>query len=264
MNARVVMSGHSLTDPIEQPLITLVRAVGGAESQGMVIARSSVPGSTMEYRWQPESEMEIDAKRDIAKYDVLVLTERVSVRDAMPWHDSKDYALKWFNHAWKNGNGGRGAETVLYASWINIKSGPGNTDDNDSKEKIIPFRERLDLEMGSWQEIADHVNRNRPADSPPMRVIPGPIIMARLYDAIKAGTAPGLSRLEDIFEDDIHVNAKGGYLMSVAHLAVIYHRDPRDIPPLNGKDGWPRRDTAEWMKTLVWEVLSTYPDSGLA
>ena len=181
----------------------------------------------------------------------------------MAWEDLAEYALKWFNHAWSNGNAGRGAETVFYASWIDIKSGPGNTDEWDSEEKTIPFRERLELEMGSWQEIADHVNRKRPAGSPRMRVIPGPLIMAAVYDAITAGTAPGLSKLKDLFEDTIHVNAKGGYLMSVAHLAVIYGRDPRKIPGLKGGAGWPQPETAKWMNALVWDVLSAYPDSGL-
>jgi hypothetical protein len=264
MNSRVVMSGHSLTDPIEQPLITLVRAVGGKQSQGMAIDRSTVPGSTMKFRWEPEMDLPVDARRDISAYDVLVLTERVPVRSAIAWEDTADYALKWFKHAWSNGNSGRGAETVLYATWVDIKSGPGNTDEYDSDEKTIPFRERLDLEMASWQEVADHVNGRRPAGSPRMRVIPGPKILAAVYDAIKAGTAPGLSNIRDLFEDTIHVNARGGYLMSVAHLAVIYGHDPRGIPSLRGGAGWPKPAMAKWMNALVWEVLSTYPDSGVA
>ena len=263
MNARVVMSGHSLTDPIELPLITLVRAVGGKEALGFAIDRSTVPGSTLEYRWQPEIDLPIDAQRDIANYDVLVLTERVPVRSAMAYHKTSDYALKWTEHAWSNGGKGRGAETILYATWIDVKSGPGNTDEWDSDEKTIPFRERLDLEMGTWQEIADHVNGNRSAGTPPMLVIPGPKIMAAVYDAIAAGTAPGFSKVADVFEDTIHVNAKGGFLMALAHLAVIYRRDPREIPALKGDPGWPTPDQAAWMKDLVWNVLSTYPDSGI-
>jgi hypothetical protein len=263
MNARVVMSGHSLTDPIEQPLLQLARAAGGKETLGLAIDRSTVPGSTMEYRWQPEIDLPIDARRDIASYDVLVVTERVPVRSAMAYHDTLDYALKWTEHAWAKGNGGRGAETILYASWVDLKSGPGNDDPYDSDEKIIPFRERLDLEMGSWQEIADHVNRKRSGGVPPMRVISGPKIMAAVHDAIAAGSAPGFADISELFEDSIHVNAKGGVLMALAHFAVIYRRDPREIPALRGEPGWPSKDQAKWMKNLVWDVLRSYPDSGL-
>ncbi|MES2914038.1 MAG: hypothetical protein V4753_02865 [Pseudomonadota bacterium] len=264
-NLRVVMSGHSLTDPLPYPLSIMVKAAGGAGSRGMLIDSSTIPGSTAKLRWQPETPLQVDAKRDIAKYDTLVLTERVAVRSAFEWEDAQDIALKWFIHAWTKGNAGKGAETIYYASWIGIKSGPGNTDEYDMPdERQIPFRERLDLEMGTWQDIADYVNRKRPAGSPPMRVIPGPKLMAAVYDAIAAGTAPGLSAIKDLFEDEIHVNAKGAFLIALAHFAVIYGRDPRTVPKLRGEPGWPSQELAEWMKTLVWEVLRTYPDSGLA
>jgi hypothetical protein len=194
-----------------------------------------------------------------------VLTERVPVRSAIVWEEAVAFAQQWFDHAWTKGNGGKGAETIYYASWIDIRSGPGNTDEYDlPDERQIPFRERLDLEMGDWQDIADHVNKNRPKDSPAMRVIPGPKIMAAVYDAIAAGTAPGLTAMKELFEDNIHVNAMGGYLIALAHFAVIYGRDPRSIPTLRGEAGWPSAEQQEWMKALVWDVLRAYPDSGLA
>lgn len=264
-NLRVVMSGHSLTDPIPDPLSTMVQAAGGAEARGMVIDASTIPGSPAEHRWQNDLNLAIDARRDMKNYDLLVLTERVSVRSTMLWHHSHDIALTWFRHAWKTGNGGRGAETVFYASWISVDSGPGNEDGYDHPdERLIPFRERLDLEMDAWQDIADHVNRNRPKGSPPMRVIPGPKVMAAVYDAIEAGTAPGLTAMRQLFEDNTHVTAKGAFLIALAHFAVIYGRDPRTIPPLRGKSGWPSPDEAEWMKALVWDVVRAYPDSGVS
>jgi hypothetical protein len=174
------------------------------------------------------------------------------------------FTQQWFAHAWSKGNGGKGAETVYYASWVDIRSGPGNTDEYDlPDERVIPLRERLDLEMGSWQEVADQVNANRPAGSPAMRVIPGPKIMAAVLDAIAAGTAPGLTTIQDLFEDTIHPNAKGAYLIALAHYAVIYGRDPRALPNLRGEPGWPTAEQADWMKALVWDVLRAYPDSGL-
>jgi hypothetical protein len=263
-NLHIVMSGHSLTDPIPHPLGILVKAAGGAASHGLVIDNSSIPGSPAEHRWDNDLNLPIDARRDIANYELLVLTERVPVRSTLQYHHSHDIALKWFTHAWQNGNGGRGAETIYYASWIDIRSGPGNTDEYDlPDERQIPFRERLDLEMGDWQDIADYVNKNRPAGSPPMQVIPGPRVMAAVYDAIAAGTAPGLSAINDIFEDNIHPNAKGGYLIALAHFAVIFGRDPHTIPTLRGEAGWPSAEQQDWMKDLVWDVVRAYPDSGL-
>ena len=50
-NLRMVMSGHSLTDPIPRPLEILVKAAGGAQSRGMLIDKSTIPGSPAEMRW---------------------------------------------------------------------------------------------------------------------------------------------------------------------------------------------------------------------
>lgn len=260
---RVIMSGHSLTDPIPGPLTAMVRAAGGAASEGMKIDADTVPGSPIEHRWENRGRSP-DSRQDIGNYDLLVLTERVPVRSTMQWHGTKELALEWSDLAWTKGNGGRGAETVLYASWISVTSGPGNKDEYDSEELVIPFRERLELEMGSWQEVADHVNRNRISGSPPMRVIPGPMIMAAVYDAIAAQTAPGLEAMADLFADNIHVNDLGAFLIALAHFAVIYGRDPRSIPDLRGEARWPRGEQADWMKQLVWDVLRAYPDSGLS
>lgn len=264
-NLRVIMSGHSLTDPVPHPLTILVQAAGGAASRGMKIDNSSIPGSTAKLRWINDLNLPIDARRDISGYDLLVVTERVPVRSAIGWEEAVKFTQQWFDHAWTKGNGGKGAETIYYASWVDIRSGPGNTDDYDlPDERLIPLRERLDLEMASWQDVADQVNAGRPAGSPPMRVIPGPKIMAAVYDAIKAGTAPGLTQMQDLYEDTIHPNAKGGYLIALAHYAVIYGRDPRTLPNLRGEPGWPTAEQADWMKALVWDVLRAYPDSGLA
>ncbi|MFN3280292.1 MAG: hypothetical protein ACK40I_01265 [Tabrizicola sp.] len=261
-NLRIVMSGHSLTDPIPHPLQILVRAAGGQQSRGMAIDLSTIPGSPAEHRWQNDLNLPVDARRDIAKYDLLVLTERVAVRSTLQWHNADKIALTWFEHAWRKGRGGKGAETIYYASWIGLDSGTPSEWDT-SEDQMIPFRKRLDVEMSAWQSIADFVNANRPQGSPPMRVIPGPKIMAAVHDAIQAGTAPGLSRMQELFEDDIHVNAKGAFLIALAHYAVIYGRDPREIPGLRGESGWPSAAQQSWMKDLVWRVVSAYPDSGL-
>jgi hypothetical protein len=263
-NLRVVMSGHSLTDPIPGPLSVLVQAAGGAASRGMVIDNSSIPGSTAKLRWIHDLNLPVDARRDIERYELLVLTERVPVRSAIGWEEAVQFTQRWFDHAWTAGNGGKGAETIYYASWVDIRSGPGNTDEYDlPDERLIPLRERLDLEMTSWQDVADQVNANRPEGSPPMRVIPGPKVMAAVYDAIAAGTAPGLTGIRDLFEDSIHPNSMGGYLIALAHFAVMYGRDPREIPAVRGQAGWPSAEQQAWMKDLVWEVMRAYPDSGL-
>jgi hypothetical protein len=265
LTLRLVMTGHSLTDPIPDALSRILAAVGGPGTEPPPIARSTVPGSTLKWRWDLEDPQHEEARNIIADYDVLVMTERVPVRSAIEWEDTEKYARLWFDLALAKGNAGRGAETVFYATWIGIHSGPGNTDSYDMEdERQIPFRERLDLEMTGWQDIADRVNRQRPAGSPKMRVIPGPKIMAAIFDAIAAGTAPGMTAMQDLFRDAIHPNGVGTYPIALAHFAVIYGRDPHTVPTIRGEEGWPTPQQQDWFKDLVWDVLRSYPDSGLA
>lgn len=260
---RVIQSGHSLTDPIVPMLNAFLTGLGVPVSRPQRITKSTIPGSPMEIRWRDGLHpADADARRDIADYDVLVVTERVSLSTTLPWHDSEGYALRYFENSWSRGRGGEGAETILYASWIDVKSGPDAVDWNNDPEVHIPFRERLPLEMARWQQIADYVNENRPEGSPRMRVIPGPLIMAAVYDAIAAGTAPGLTSIEQLFGDTIHVNETGAYLIALAHFGVIYNRDPRMVPSRIGGMGPANPATAEWMKELVHEVLLDYPDAG--
>ncbi|KQI73361.1 hypothetical protein AN191_00155 [Loktanella sp. 5RATIMAR09] len=249
LTQRVIQSGHSLTDGVLDPLRAMVRQTGDS---AVVIDKSTIPGSPLDFRWtnvpccdQP------DARHDIARYDTLVLTERASLSNTMPFHNSLAQALLWFENAWTNGNGGNGAETILYATWVDIESGPDFENPHRDPEGNIPFRQRLDLEMARWEEIRAHVNTNRPDGAPEMRMIPGPLLMAAIYDDIAAGNAPGMTGISDLFSDTIHLNGLGNYYIALAHFAVIYGRDPRGLQNLDGVT--PQQ--ARYLQDLVWNVL---------
>ncbi|MGP9789742.1 hypothetical protein [Roseinatronobacter sp. NSM] len=250
LDARVVMSGHSLTDPIPDMLRPMVQATGG---RGAVIDRSTIPGSPMDWRWNNTAQP-VDARSAMGNYDLLVLTERVPLLNTMGYHNSADEALKWARHAWENG-----ARTVLYATWVTRDTGPGSGD--DTSEGHIPFRDRLQVEQARWLEIRDHVNRHRPDGMPEMVMIPGPRLMTALYDAIAAGTAPGLASMDALFRDDIHVNDLGAYVMALAHYAVIYGRSPLDVPPGLGRTPTPEPELARWLQQLVADVLAQAPEA---
>jgi hypothetical protein len=260
-NLRVVQSGHSLTDPIIDILQGMVAARG---VRGSVIDKSTIPGSPMSWRWDNAPGYGApDARKDIGNYDVLVLTEGVSLSLTLPHHNSDELALRWFKNAWSKGNGGKGAETILYASWVHINSGPNWENPYKDPEGHLTFRKRLPLEFARWKQVANHVNANRPKGSPEMRMIPGPLLMAALYDEIQAGRAPGLNNISDVFKDEIHVNDKGAYFISLAHFAVIYGQDPRGLPFRSGMEKPPSRELALWMQELVWKVVTNHKGSGV-
>ena len=257
LDIRVIQSGHSLTDPIPKKLIVMLRASGVSTP---VVAGSTIPGSPMDWRWNNPSTP--DARANIGDYDLLVLTERVPLSNTVPYHNSEENALKWFKHAWTEGRGGKGAETVLYATWVSIDSGPNAENPHKDPEGNIPWRERLPLEMARWEQIADYVNEHLPDGAPAMRIIPGPLIMAAIDEAITDGKAPGLTKLSDLFIDEVHINTRGAYLIALAHFAVIYGRDPRALPDrVDPHD--PQPELAAFMQDLVWRVVTEYERAGL-
>jgi hypothetical protein len=106
--------------------------------------------------------------------------------------------------------------------------------------------------MAGWEEILAYVNANRPSDSPPMRMIPEPDLMAAIYDEIESGHAPDMEDISDLFTDTINLNELGAYYIALTHFAVIFNRDPRGLQ--NTPSVSP--ELAAWMKDLVWQVLS--------
>lgn len=256
LNMRIIQSGHSLTDPIPGPLRAIIRAVGG---RAAVVDPSTIPGSPMDWRWNNAPGHGLPhARAAIKDYEVLVLTERVPLSATLPWHNSLEQALIWHDHAWAEGNDGKGAETILYATWVGIDSGPDAANPYNDPEGLIPFRDRMDLEMRGWEQILDYVNQNRAVGSPPMRMIPGPLLMVAIHDAIQTGEVPELSDMADIFSDDIHLNDLGAYYIALAHYTVIFNRDPRGLSNRLGVQRSPSPALADWMQETVWRVISDY------
>ena len=254
LDRRVVMSGHSLTDPLQAPLQAMVRLAGGPVG---VIERSTIPGSPMDWRWDHQAEP-VDARARIADFDVLVITERVPLSNTRPWHASEDWALRWARHAWAEGADGAGAEVLLYASWVAIGADPWAGDSDP--DAALPWRERMDREDEGWRAILAHVNANRPEGAAPMRMIPANRVLAAVHDAIEAGRAPeGLPGIETLFSDTIHPGALGAELVAMTHFAVLYGRDPAGLraPPQVDQALW------AWMAELVAEVVSAEPATGV-
>jgi hypothetical protein len=256
LTVRQIHSGHSLSDAYgSQPwpgrLILATDAVLGRSSTD-TIYRSIIPGSAFEWRWENS-----DARPKIGDFELLVTTERVPLEEnaeyfaqgTLTWFD------RWVELAGTKGNGGRGAEVMLYSGWV---SWPKGEDD------ATPFRARMDRQARLWEEIQDHGNANRPKGMKPIYMIPAHLLMMRIYDDIEAGRAPGLSSFSDILVDDIHVNDIGQYAVTVLVYATIYQRNPAELPDkLAIKEDTLTPEQARYFKKIAWDIVRSYPRSGV-
>jgi len=254
LDLRVVLSGHSLTDPVRDPLEAMIRAAGGPRA---TVELSTIPGSPLEWRWHNAPWLDLRAR--IEEFDVLVLTERVALSNTIPYHASAEYALRFARLAWEEGADGNGAEVLLYSTWVTLDTGPRFAGQGADPDAGVPWRVRLDREAEGWEAMRTHLNRHRPSGTPPVRMVPMLRVMAALHDAIAEGRAP-IADIRALFTDDIHVNALGAWLAALTHFAVIYRRDPSG---LTRPDGVPEA-LARWYEALVWHVVSTDPATGVA
>lgn len=267
MTVRQIHSGHSLSDvyganPWPGRLILATETMRGTRPHD-TIARSNIPGSPLHWRWSNPTEFP-DARKNIDDFELLVITEGVPFTDVEEWFqkDTLDVLDRWVSNTWENGNGGKGAELMLYSTWPFWQhSGPPPEYD---PEPDVPFRERLDIDGARWERMQDHANANRPDGMPPIYMIPGHRMMMRIYDDIQAGTAPGFNSIGDLFADDIHPNDIGQYAITMLVYSVIYQRNPRELPDrLAVPDDTLSAAQARYFKKIAWEVATTYDRAGV-
>jgi hypothetical protein len=116
-----------------------------------------------------------------------------------------------------------------------------------------------------WESVVSFLNdKYKPTKS--VCFIPAGQGLARLYDAILAGTVPGIVKIQDLFSDDIHLNDVGKYFVACIHFSMITGKSP--IGLTNQLKVWwggnftpPSIPLAKRMQEIAWETVQSYPKS---
>ena len=266
LDVKQIHSGHSLTDPLfGQPwpgqyvnLLTQLRGVWALDD----IGKSTIPGSPMFWRWENEATHPVSpkARHDIDDWDLLVITEGIPIpnngQNPPLITPANEYLSLYVNNAWNNGNQGNGAATLLWTTWTNLDDSEG------------PWRQTLDTYELYWEEMQDYANANRPVGAPPVYLIPGHRMMARIYDDIQLNLVPGITNINQFFSDNIHTNSLGDYAIAMIHYACIFNQSPvgltNDLMP-NPPAGFqmPTPALAAYLQNIIWEVVISYSRTGV-
>lgn len=269
-DVKQIHSGHSLTDPLFYPhwpgqYVNLMNHVLGYWAEDL-IGKSTIPGSPLGWRWDnPPCCGAPDARHDIDDWEVLCITERVPLLyeggSTQSWYiqgiqEQRENLSLFVNNAWQNGNAGAGTPTLLWTTWTNI-------DDSDG-----PWRDMLDILGEEWENMQDYANDHKPALAPPVYLIPGHKMMARLYDDIAEGLVPGISDISEFFSDNIHTNEYGAYAIAMIHYACLFNTSPVGLPHnlLPGADpgvAVPSPALATYLQEMIWEEVTAYPRTGI-
>ena len=269
-----IHSGHSLTDPLFYPhwpgqfvnLLGYVLQQQPWQIMDKTIGKSTTPGSSLSARWTtPPGFGAPDARHGIGSWELLSITERVPLLyeggSTQAWYiqgiqDQRNALSQFVNNAWNNGNLGKGAATLLWTTWVNIDGSDGD------------FRNMLDVQGREWERMQDHANERRPAGAPPVYIIPGHKMMARLYDDIQRGIVPGISNIGEFFSDAIHTNERGAYAIAMIHYACIFNRSPVGLPnnllpTAPSGTPTPTPELAAYLQQMVWDVVTSYDRTGI-
>ncbi len=194
-------------------------------------------------------------------YTVFVATEMVEIRDAIAYHNSGQYMKRWAELA-RTGN--PDIRIYLYETWPRI-------DDPDG------WLTRLDRDLERYWEaelLYPALPPNQTQNA--IHVIPVGQVFARFVRAVEsAGGVDNLTGKEGLFRnaasgaiDPIHLNDLGTYLSALTHYAVLYQESPVGLPrQLRRADGSlavaPSAETARLMQETVWQVVTSYPKTGV-
>ncbi|MFU8883287.1 MAG: hypothetical protein ACNA7Q_13045 [Rhodobacterales bacterium] len=284
---RSIHSGHSLTDTylVTGPWPGAMRAMG--ESMGMRrayhnIIKSTIPGSPMGWRWNNAvndlrpGDPTADARRDIADFDTLVITEggppaRVDLPSGIAdIAGSLDYLCRFAANAIENGNGGQGAtDIILWSIWPSLTMWrPERPVYANNWQEFPDFRSALPEYGHSFRFMADYATWKLKGIYPALPadwriwLFPGHLWMTRVWDDIAAGNVPGITDMQEFFLDDIHPNAIGGYGLACLVLTCMYQTDLRTLRRLHTEAGVSPQ-LREYFTTLAWDIASGYAPVGM-
>ena len=254
--AEILLVGHSLIGPDLPPLLEAAFRASGSTVQ---VQAQIINGAPLKYQWENSANAEgVDARATLAagKTDVLVLTEAIPLAGQIEWNDSAAQTALFAGLAWEKNPETR---VYIYETWHSLASGPGVTIKDDPGAGVL-WRARLTADLPLWESLAAQANAARPEGSAPIRLIPAGQAMALAADAIDAGNIPEVTKIRDLFDDDIHPNGKGRYLVAMVHLAAITGKSPEGLPAKLTRQ-WQNRDAiltdaqARALQSIAWQAV---------
>lgn len=266
--------GHSLTDFIGEMVRGLSNDDPGTTFE---FAYQQILGSPLRWQWEALERQDFVNFPDAAIYAFydednglpsgdfthLVLTESV------PRHNNEygivetyNYLDSFYLYAIQENPG---IHPYLYEVWHCIESGTPTGCDYDINTN--PFRQRLIDDLPMWESAVDTFNaRNNPPV--PMKLIPAGQALGLLYDRIYDGQIPGITTIEQVFDDDIHGNDTVRYLVACVHYATLFERSPVGLTNelfvwWGGAFGPVSESLAAQLQEIAWETVCNYTPLGI-
>ncbi|HEY8430318.1 MAG TPA: hypothetical protein VIL20_18180, partial [Sandaracinaceae bacterium] len=201
--ASVFFVGHSLVN-FDMPamLADLAVAAGREYEYGAQVGI----GAPLWWNWEhPDTADGDDAYLELptGRYDVLVLTELIPIREHFTYSNTVEYAARFAELAL---DARPSTQVYVYETWY------------DHEDPA--FLENIANDRTIWERIADELDAR--VGGPEVLLVPAGTAMARLVERMEAGEVGELTSRSQLFVDAIHLNDVGNYFVALVHFATIY------------------------------------------
>jgi hypothetical protein len=229
----------------------MVRELAVSAGVEVEVAQHVINGAPLRIQWDESGAAEGTNAREAlpsGRYDVLVMTEAIPLDEHLRWNEPARYAGNFVDLAI---GANPASSAYIYETWHSR---------NDAR-----WRPRIDEDRAGWESIADGIMAAR--SGVVVYVVPAGQALAALHDRIAAGEVPGLSSIDDLFSDDIHMNDAGNFFVALVQFATIYRRSPIGLTTtitreFGGNYETPGPDTARVMQEVAWATVLANPRSG--
>lgn len=263
--------GNSLTDCLnydafKSSVLTL--------DNGYQWGRHMIPGTPLDVLWQSADngsgiagELGGLYPEALSNYAWDVVTLQPASRGLANWNPSKGVdeccdtdsisVYRFMNYAKGKSPD---AQFLIYATW------PYRCSDYDSAW-TLPFRPydpseaQRNISTGAYFERLTLAAQRMNTGMKKPLMIPAGHVFHELSLKIKAGRVPGIASIFDFYTDYAHLNSRGSYIVACAFYAVMYKRNPSELPYASFSVN---SDLAAIIQQTAWEVASTNPYCGIA
>jgi hypothetical protein len=277
---RVFFVGNSLTDTINYKKFEQSVKAGG---DSITWGRHTGPGATLDGLYKPNEKGELygiaeepygKSPNALAKFQWDVITLQPFDRPLLNNEDGKEIGdvlnVRGFLKLMVEKN--KDAQVYLHAHW------PRRWAWNETAETAKPFDYSAHWDKpysGGWEvykdnsyearefyeKLMEEANKESPL-SKPILIIPAGEVIYEFDKAAKAGKIPGMTSANDLYTDHIHFGDKGAYLTALTFYATIYQKPPTSIS--TKIYGFDNPEFEKIAQDIVWQVVSTYPHSGVS
>jgi len=161
-------------------------------------------------------------------------------------------------------------QTYIYERWPRRPQ--------DSKGNFLPFdysklytakytssTNRYDLadeRRGYFETLVKDINTDLSKLKKKVDLVPVGDVFAELDKRIKANEITGVDDITQFYQDTIHMNKMGAYVIGLTFFATMYGQDPVGSP-VPGAYGSINKTLAGELQNTVWDVVSTNKLDGL-